>query len=216
MEDRFLYLSGDCTREEMRLVGTLSIQHLCFCRGRLTEDACQTLPSLSNVESVILWKVKGAGIAAKHVAKMPSLKGLVCVGEGVHDDVFPVFEKLTQLETLGLGSTATVPDLSAVREFDSLKTLTLDDTPVTDISPVADLANLESIALRRTAITDLTPLARLPKLRVLFISDTRVLDVSPIAKASKLKSLFLSQTQTPAQEIAKLGNALPKCEINAF
>lgn len=216
MQDRFLCLSGDCTREELRLVGTLPIQHLCFCRGRLTEDACQTLPSLSNVESVTLCKVNGAGIAAKHVAKMPSLKGLVCVGGSIHDDVFPVFDKLSRLETLGLGSTTTVPDLSAVRELDSLTTLTLDDTPISDISPLADLANLEFIALRRTAVTDLTPLARLPKLRELSISGTRVLDLSPLAKTPTLKHLWLSDTQTPAKEVAKLRKTLPRCKIAAF
>ena len=144
------------------------------------------------------------------------LKGLVCLGEGIHDDVFPVFKKLTRLETLGLGSTVTVPNLLAVRELDSLKTLTLDDTPISDISPLADLANLESIALRRTSVTDLTPLARLPKLRVLSISGARVLDLSPLAKAPKLKNLWLFETQTPAQEIAKLRKALRKCEISAF
>jgi len=216
VRDRYLSLSGDCSNEDVRLVGTLPVRQLCFCRGRLTEDACRALPSLSNVESVTLWQVEGADIATKHVAEMPSLTGLVCVGEAIHDEVFPELDKLTQLETFQIGSTVTVPDLSPLRKLDSLKTLTLYDAPVSDISPLAELTTIESIVLQQTAVTDLSPLTSLPKLRVLFLYSTPVSDLTPLAKMPELRQLILHGTRTPAQEIAKLRKVLPKCEISAF
>lgn len=216
VEERYLSLSGDCPNEDIRLVGTLPVRHLCLCRGRLTEDACRALPSLSNVKRVTLWQVQGADIATKHVAKMPSLTGLVCVGEAIHDEVFPDLDKLTQLEMFQIGSTVTVPDLSALRRLDSLKTLTLYDTPVSDISPLAELTTIESIVLQQTAVTDLSPLTSLPKLRLLFLYSTPVSDLTPLGKMPELRQLILHGTRAPAPEVTKLRKALPKCEISAF
>ncbi len=116
----------------------LRIGHLCFSRGRLTRDACEVLPSLSEVESVILRDVHGADIAAKYITKMPSLTGLELVGQAIHDDVFSEFENLTQLETL-----------------------VIDRSQVTDLTPLARMPNLEELWLLDTQ----TPVQEIQRLR---------------------------------------------------
>ena len=60
---------------------------------------------------------------------------------------------------------------------------------------------------------DLTALVNLKRLRSLFLTDTPVSDLTPLANLKSLQVLDLKNTQVSKEQITKLQQALPNCEI---
>ncbi len=51
------------------------------------------------------------------------------------------------------------------------------------------------------------------RLEHLFLSNTQVSDISPLAGMKNLRRLNLSGTQVPAEDVERLRQALPDCQI---
>jgi Leucine-rich repeat (LRR) protein len=54
-----------------------------------------------------------------------------------------------------------VADVTQLKDMFTLKTLVLDDTPITDLSPLAKLS-LTSLRIENTQVVDFTPLTDMP------------------------------------------------------
>ena len=59
----------------------------------------------------------------------------------------------------------TIADLSPLVGMENLKTLRLDETPVSDLTPLAELTSLEDLNLASTPVSNLAPLAKLEHLK---------------------------------------------------
>jgi len=238
-DDTGVGIGGDCSQEELRLVGTLDRKHLAFHEGHLTQGVCEVMSSLAGIEAVTLNRVQGADIAVRQMKEMPDLRELNLWGEGITDDIVTRVADLRQLKRLGVGETEITTDgfqqlsrltglaslkisgsnvtddaLRHVGRLTSLEALVLWDTAVQDLSPLAKLTSLKSLHLWETPVNDLSPLAKLTNLEHLEVWQTPVADLSPLANLEKLKELYVWGTPATSQEIAKLRKALPDCSIN--
>ena len=238
-DDTCVGIRGDCSQEELRLVGSLDRKHLAFCEGQLTRGVCEVMSSLAGVEAVTLNRVRGADIAVGQMKDMPDLRELRLWGEGTTDDLLNRVADLRQLKRLrvqeteittdgfqqlsslvGLtslsisGSNVTDDALRHVGRLTSLEELVLWDTTIQDLSPLAKLTSLKSLHLWETPFKDLPPLARLTNLERLEVWQTPATDLSPLANLGKLKELYIRDTPATPQEIEKLLEALPDCSID--
>lgn len=114
----------------------------------------------------------------------------IILSDPLVSDLFPL-EGLTKLEFLWLKGSQ-ISDLSSLEGLTSLEELHLFDTQVSNVSPLKGLTNLKSLSLKGTPLTDISPLKYL----------------------TNLEYLNLKKTQVTKQEIQKLQNALPNCDIS--
>ena len=107
-----------------------------------------------------------------------------------------------------------VIDLSPLAELKSLRTLVLRNTQVSDLSPLAELKSLELLWLDNTQVSDASPLMELKNLTFLNLGSTHVSDVSPLVELKSLELLWLDNTHVSDEQVQKLRQALPNCEIH--
>ncbi len=69
------------------------------------------------------------------------------------------------------------------------------------------------VDLTGTQVSDLTSLARLKKLDLLNLSNTPVKNLTPLAGSKNLRLLYLLNTPVSEDQVKKLRQALPKCQI---
>jgi len=84
---------------------------------------------------------------------------------------------------------------------------------VTDIGPLAQLTELRYLSLAGSAVQDLSPVAKLNKLEYLELQQTSVTDLTPLLGLTNLKRIGIRATPLTDDELAKLRQALPKCEV---
>ena len=70
-----------------------------------------------------------------------------------------------------------------------------------------------SVFLSNTQVSDLSPLAELKNLERLWLHNTQVSNLSPLAGVKNLEELWLKNTQVSDEQVQKLKQALPNCEI---
>lgn len=70
------------------------------------------------------------------------------------------------------------------------------------------------VGLHYTQVSDLSPLANLSDLETLSLIHTPVTDVSPLLTLTNLRLLWLDETAVTEEDIAKLKETLPNCEIS--
>jgi hypothetical protein len=126
-------------------------------------------------------------------------------------DVTPL-AGLTSLQELTLINTP-VSDLTPLAGLTNLQKLDLWGAPVSDLTPLAGLTNLQELDLAITPVSDVTPLAGLTNLQELRLSSTQVSDLTPLAGLTNLQVLRLDGTPVSEEEVTRLRQALPKCEI---
>ena len=68
--------------------------------------------------------------------------------------------------------------------------------------------------LGNTQVSDLSPLVELKGLKWLYLDNTSVSDLSPLAELKNLRELALYNTPVSDEQVQKLRQALPQCEIN--
>jgi len=69
------------------------------------------------------------------------------------------------------------------------------------------------VSLHNTQVSDPSPLAELKSLELLYLADTQVSDLSPLAELKNLTELYLNNTNVSNDQVEKLRQALPNCEI---
>jgi len=225
--DASMFVFGDCSHDELRLLGTLDRRQLCFHQSHLTQDVCKVLPTLAGVEAVTLSHAQGAGTAVRHMKDMPALQELRLKGEGVTDNVMNHATGLRQLKHLevwttdvtdngfrqlsslaGLtrlsiaGPNVTDDVLREVGRLTRLEEIVLEQTAVRDLSPLTGLAVLKSLDLWAVAVSDLSPLAKLTNLEHLALRCTSATDLSPLSNLTALKSLEI--LGAPAKDLSPL------------
>ena len=129
--------------------------------------------------------------------------------------VYEVLYYCSDLQALDLGHND-ITDISFLAGMPHLKYLILADNEISDITPIANLQELEYLELFMNDITDLTPLTKLPNLIDLNLCQMRLDDITPLYEMKQLKRLWISRRKPEFtdEEIAKLKEALPDCEIN--
>ena len=77
------------------------------------------------------------------------------------------------------------------------------------------LKNLKWLYLINTQVSDLSPLAELKNLKVLhLINNTQVSDLSSLAELKNLLQLDLRNTLVSDEQLQRLQQALPNCDIS--
>jgi len=126
------------------------------------------------------------------------------------DHLPPEIAGLTALKTLALNNTP-VSDLTLIASLSALEALHLVNTQVSDLTPIAGLSALEALDLRDTQVSDLSPISNLTALKNLLLDDTPVSDLTPIAGLTALKTLTLTDTQVsdlrPIADLSALGTS---------
>jgi len=69
------------------------------------------------------------------------------------------------------------------------------------------------VNLSNTQVSDLSPLTGLKYIKVLELQYSQVSDLSPLAELKNLKLLRLHNTQVSDEQVQKLRQVLPNCEI---
>ena len=102
-----------------------------------------------------------------------------------------------------------------VNYFSNVVYLNISGPQVTDLTPLADLTNLNTLAFIRTPISDLKPSTGITNLVWSSLQDNanQVSDLTPLAGLTNLKGLYLFLTQVSDEEIVRLQQALPNCDI---
>ncbi|MBC8874633.1 MAG: hypothetical protein H8E44_34790 [Planctomycetes bacterium] len=228
-DDDEVRIQGECSHEELRLVGTLGRRHLWVDGGHLAQDAFAALPSLASVEAVLLHQTQSADGAVRHMKDMPALRELYLMGDGITDDVvthatclphlkhllirksevttdgFRHVSSLVNLISLNIsGSNVTDDALRHVGTLTSLERLVLWDTAVQDLSPLETVPSLKSLEVSSAPVNDPSPLAKLMNLEHLVFQETSATDVSPVFSLTSLKSLKL--TATSVKDLSPLAN----------
>lgn len=121
---------------------------------------------------------------------------------------------LTALAGLSLFGTQ-VLDLSPLSGLATLTGLDLGGTQVWDLSPLSGLAALQLLDLRGTQVSTLFPLSGLRALKWLFLNRTQVSVVSDLAGLKSLKYVNLRETKVSKEDVLKLKEALPNCEVKS-
>ncbi|HEX4128416.1 MAG TPA: SUMF1/EgtB/PvdO family nonheme iron enzyme [Pirellulales bacterium] len=123
-------------------------------------------------------------------------------------DLSPLAE--SPLKVLSIGQTK-ISDLERLRGM-KLRYLSFAySQAIPSLAPLAGMP-LEELHANDAKITDLSPLRGMPLARVI-LRGTRVVDISPLSECSRLTSLDITLTKVPADQIAALQRALPRCKI---
>ncbi|AHI56616.1 leucine-rich repeat domain-containing protein [Listeria ivanovii] len=132
---------------------------------------------------------------------MDSLKGL---------------EYAINLQTLDIGGTDTITDLSPISNLKSLTFFKMANSKISNLESLKNLVNLKYLRLGSTELEDISPLSNLVNLTNLFLScegggtlrNNKLNDLTPIANLTKLKSLIIGDAPniTSIQPLAGLSS----------
>ena len=128
-------------------------------------------------------------------------------------DDMRVLKYMDNLQALDIGHNA-VDDLSFLYDLPNLRVLILADNQVTDLTPVASLKHLEYLEVFINPLTDISPLAECENLIDLHIGECNISDFSPLYGLKKLNRLWMSANPFTEEDVKKLQEALPNCQIN--
>lgn len=105
-------------------------------------------------------------------------------------------EELHGMKTLTLTTKPLLTDLSDLRFFPNLTTLTISNCSVYDVLPIGELKYLETLNLPKNKIKDITPLYQLERLKVLDLSNNNVSYISSeIANLKMMTDLNLGSNR---------------------
>lgn len=110
-------------------------------------------------------------------------------------------------------------DIVEIAKLSNLRWLLLDANPVTDkgVESLAALQKLEHLGLEHTMVTDegVRSIATLPRLQTLNLSRTDITKecVEILGQCKQLKELDVSQTHLEDEDVARLRELLPNCEV---
>jgi internalin A len=89
-------------------------------------------------------------------------------------------------------SDSIIYDLSALKYFTSLTTITFNGQGVRNLNPLASLTQLENLNLNNNRITDISSLAGLKKLKRVHLMSNQISNLSPLALLPNLEEVSLS------------------------
>jgi serine/threonine protein kinase len=102
----------------------------------------------------------------------------------------------------GYGNLRSLEDL---RTMTNLRSLRLQNQPLTDISPLAENQRLERIGIYNCNVSDISPLTALPRLQTIYLESTLVSDYSALSRINELRSLTILH-EKGVKKITELGD----------
>lgn len=130
------------------------------------------------------------------------------------DEDFASLRYLQDLQGLDIGHNSAT-SLEFLNDLPKLKVLIVADNDLTDISPLANQTELQYLELINNDITDLSPLANCTELIDLHIGKCNVSDITPLLGLTKLERLWLGGNPISDEDLVRLQEALPNCQINS-
>ena len=135
-------------------------------------------------------------------------------------DITPIGE-LINLKSLsvggsqinGRGFSGKLSDISPIENLINLESLTICDCLVEDIKPLQQLNKLTLLWVFKTQVKDITPLKDLILLKDLRIHNNRISDLSALENLEQLEYLTLTGNPIVEEQLARLQNCLPNCDI---
>ena len=119
---------------------------------------------------------------------------------------------LTQLQRLYLSSND-ISDISALKGLTNLETLNIDRNRIVDVSALNGMTKLSFLTMIGNNVSDISVLQGLTKLETAYLSYNQIDDISALGGLDRLKALTLSSNPLSQQQIDKLKEALPGCDI---
>jgi internalin A len=118
----------------------------------------------------------------------------------------------TEVSTLSLVGNQ-IEDLRPIASLTSLTQLTLDrNVTLKDLSPLRKLPKLESLGLSDTAVESLADVAGLP-LRTIFLGNTHVRSLEPLVKMKTLEAIYFLPKNFPATEVDAVRATHPNLRV---
>ncbi|MCP4295563.1 MAG: leucine-rich repeat domain-containing protein, partial [Proteobacteria bacterium] len=103
-----------------------------------------------------------------------------------------------------------VPDLTPLKGLVNLKEIYINEVSIDDISLLAGMPNLESITIENTSVSDLKPLQKLTKLKIVMLYDNQITSINPLKHLSELRKVKIGDSNI--KSLAPLKN-LQKLEL---
>lgn len=100
-----------------------------------------------------------------------------------------------------------IENLSILKSFTKIHSLTISNTKVTDISHLESLKNLEELNLSGSPVSSFEILSKLP-LRSLYADNTNLSDLKPFYKTKKMLTLYCRKTKVTFEELLRFRNSL--------
>lgn len=202
---------GEGIREVLPLMRNCTYLDMDYC-GVSNEAMARIRDENPNVD--VVWRIWfGENYSVRTdveriLASKPTVGGMIYDGS--------VLQYCTKVKYLDLGHNDDLSDISFVASMPDLEVLIIAMTNVSDLNPLANCPKMEYLEIQETQISDLSPLAGLTNLAHLNIcNQENITDASPLYGLTKLERLWIGcNTPIPEEQVAKLKEALPDCDIN--
>lgn len=195
------------------------VQNISVFSG-VSDDDVERFRGLADVRGVELLNSPLTDRSLATLVELPKLRWLYLGRSQISNAGLAMLCRLTQLETLGLeGTPITGAGLRQITGLAELRELRLGRTAIGDeaLAQLVEFPSLVRLDLYGAGITNagLKHLAALPKLTYLSLQDNRIDDngVAGLTRLVHLKELNIKQTDITAAGVAKLREALGKCQI---
>jgi len=211
---RFEQLGATPIRDNTRLIGFR------FDETKVSDADLQGIEVLRDLTDLSFERTAIGDEAIEHLRELRELEWLNLYHTQITDAGLKMISAMPAIRLLPIGETrVTDKGLEHVAQMKRLRYLGLRGDAITDagLAHLRDLRLLEGLHLGETQITDdgVQNLASLTGLRELYLQKTKISDrsVDVLVKMSGLGQLVLFDTQVTADGIARLREALPKCQI---
>lgn len=200
-------------------VGTCRIYFT--CENRINDAALKPLKYLPSLRSLCLEgsHVSDAGLVV--VESLPALEDLYVGHTAITDAAMPHLLSRTSLRAFAINDTQiTDRGMEQLKKLTGLERLYLRRTSITDdgLRSLQGLTTLRGLELTGTQITDdgLEIISHLVNLDTLYLEETQVTDtgLEHLRGLAALQTLKLKGTKVTGAGVARLKEALPKCDID--
>ena len=123
--------------------------------------------------------------------------------------------KLFGVKELDISYNRYIQTLEPLNVLVNLEKLNLSNTTVKDLNPLYGLSNLQELHLSNTTVKNLDMVKELPSLKILSFESTEVSDITPLLGLTQIRKIVCTDTRLSPEDIARLKQELPNCEIIA-
>ena len=172
----------------------------------------------ANVVWRIWFGVVGHGTAGYSVRT--DVERILASNPGIGGELDPenteALKYCTKVKYLDLGHNSYMRSIDFVRYMPDLEAVVLAMGNWFDASPLENCTKIRYAELQTTCLSDLRPLTKLKNLEDLNLCYCFALhDISPLYELPQLKRLYLGKlTPVPAEQVAKMQEIAPDCEID--
>lgn len=150
---------------------------------------------------------------------MFSLESLIISSENL-EDITPI-GKLINLKNLsigglqhnGVGFSGKLSDITPIGDLINLETLSVYDCQVEDIKAVQKLNKLTMLWIYKTEVKDIGPLKKLVQIKDLRLHNNNISDIAVLENLRELEYLTLTGNPIVEEQMIRLRQYLPDCEI---